>query len=118
LGYPDFLRHIVNPKLSRYMRENSELRNHVDEIRRMIFDAENKYRFSVFNGNPEKLADYLASDDFILLIRLFKTVKAVDVLKEILEETRNKYSTLPRVVEEIEKILSKIEEIAREEQKE
>lgn len=110
MKYPDFLRHIVNPKLAKYTRERRNLGNHVDEIRKFIAEAENKYQFSIFNGDPEKLADYLLSEDFTLLVKLFKSAGSLDVLEEILLETREKYSDLPRISKTIDKVLKKIRE--------
>ena len=105
MSYPDFLRHIVNPKLSTSLRRKKSLKNHVDEIRKFIIEAENKYRFSRFNGNPENLAEYLVSEDFTLLVKLFKNADSLDILEEILREVREKYGDLPRVVEAVDKAL-------------
>ncbi len=106
--YPDFLRHIVNTMLSELVVKRREILGIMDEARKLIAKAENKYRFSSFGGNPEKLADYISSDEFKLVIDLFKSVNAVDVLIEILEKTRKYYNDLPVVVEAINK---RIEEL-------
>ncbi len=107
--YPDFLRHIVNPKLSTYMKKHRIPANLVDEIKKNLIEAENKYGFSSFGGNPEKLRDYLNSSDFKLLISIFRSGKILNLLEEILQETREKYYDLKLVVETIEKILRELE---------
>jgi len=119
MRYPDFLRHIVNTKLSEHVKKNKSLTSIIDEIRKLISTAEAKYGFSSFGGNPEKLADYLLSKDFDLVIQAFKAVNALDVLTDILEETKKRYNDLPIVVEAIDKVMKKIssakEELSKEE---
>jgi len=106
--YPDFLRHIVNPKLAEYLKKRRSLLSAVDEIRRFIVEAEVKYGFSVFNGNPENLKNYLQSKDFTLLISLFKTSNSLDILEEILSEVLDKYSDLPGVADAVKETLEAV----------
>ncbi|ADI31412.1 hypothetical protein [Staphylothermus hellenicus] len=108
--YPDFLRHIVNTKLSELSHKYRELAGHLDEVRKEISKAEPKYEFSSFGGNPENLANYLLSDDFNLLISSFKAANAIKVLEEILVEAKKAYSELPNVVKAIDTVLEKIRE--------
>lgn len=114
MKYPDFLRHIVNPILSKYMIEKKNLRNHVDEIRKFVLEAENKYKFSIFGGNPEKLVDYFLSEDFKLLIDLFESCNSLEVLREILVETKKKYHGLPQISKAINRVLRKIRQREKE----
>ncbi|MEM0380972.1 MAG: hypothetical protein QXX35_03435 [Desulfurococcaceae archaeon] len=107
--YPDFLRHIVNPILSKYIVSRKNLTQVIDEIRRLLIDAEDKYRFSVFGGNPEKLVDYFKSDDFRIMYRLFNSINSLDILREILETTREKHVDLPELVKVIDELINKIE---------
>lgn len=106
--YRDFLRHIVNTKLSELSHKYRGLISHMDEIRKEISRAETKYGFSSFGGNPENLAKYLLSDDFNLLISSFKAANALGALEEILMETKKAYSDLPGVVRATEQVLEKI----------
>jgi len=106
--HPDFLRNIVNPALSKHVKVKEGLRNSVDEIRRLVFDAENKYKFSIYNGDPANLAKYLVSDDFKLVVDLFKSSEALEVLEEILLEAKTKYRDIPVVVEAVDKILEQV----------
>ncbi|MCD6300903.1 MAG: hypothetical protein J7L82_02415 [Staphylothermus sp.] len=114
MRYPDFLRHIVNAKLSEHMKKIKNLTSIVDEVRKLVSSAEAKYGFSSFGGNPEKLADYLLSKDFDLVIQAFKAVNGLDTLVDILNETKNKYNDLPIVVDAINKVLEKISGIKKE----
>ncbi|ABN69631.1 hypothetical protein Smar_0523 [Staphylothermus marinus F1] len=106
--YPDFLRHIVNTKLSELTRKYRELTGHIDEIRKEISKAESKYGFSSFGGNPENLANYLLSDDFNLIISSFKAANSLKALEEILVEAKKAYSELPNVVKAIDMVLEKL----------
>jgi len=104
MRYPDFLRHIVNSKLAEYSHSKG-IAGIIDEVRKMIAKAEEKYNFSSFGGNPENLAKYLKSNDFKLVISLFKSVNKLDVLEEILIETKKSYAELPSVVKAIDEVL-------------
>lgn len=107
--YPDFLRHIVNVKLSEYSVKHRKIIPIIDEVRKLIAKAENRYRFSSFGGNPENLAKYLRSEDFKLVISAFESANALDVLIDILGVAREKYSDLPVVVEAIDKVVKDVE---------
>ncbi len=105
---PDFLRQIVNPRLAEAAKKNKSVVSIIDEARKLMAKAESKYHFSVYGGSPEKLLDYLNSGDFDLLINVFKSGNAIDVLVEILDEAREAYGSIPGLAEAIE---SKIKEI-------
>ncbi|OYT40539.1 MAG: hypothetical protein B6U89_01655 [Desulfurococcales archaeon ex4484_58] len=105
--YVDFLRHIVNVKIAKYISNKGALRG-FDDIKRLLEEAEAKYGFSAFYGEPEKLKDYLLSDDFKLLVKAFKSIDALDLLVDILRETREKYRDLESVVEAIDHVLKDI----------
>ncbi len=106
--YPDFLRHIVNTRLSEYAVKRKGIVPIIDEVRKLIAKAEARYRFSSFGGNPENLAKYFGSDDFKLVVSAFQSVNALNVLIEILEEARDKYSDLPVVVEAIDNVVKNL----------
>jgi len=105
MRYPDFLRNIVNPKLSKYVKTSGEIAKYVEEIRKRILETENKYGFSIYGGDPEKLKDYLLSEDFKLIMKLFKSANSLSILEEILVEAKNRYSDLPNVVEAVDRVL-------------
>ncbi len=111
-GRKDFLRHIVN----RVLASSNLPRQVVDDIRKFVGRAEDKYKFNAFGGDVRKLADYLNSKDFDDLVTLVKGVKtekgeepAVEVLKKILMEAREAYKDIPEVVEAVDRRLRELE---------
>jgi len=87
------------------MRERANLKTSIDEVRKLIFEAENKYRFSIYNGDPSNLAAYLMSEDFKLVLNIFESANSLDILEEILLEARKKYSDIITVVNAIEAVI-------------
>lgn len=106
----DFLRHIVNPLLAKYSRERKPLVRVLDEVRKLIALAEDKYGFSSFGGELAKLADYIESKDFDLVVSTLKSVNSLDIVIEILETVINKYQDLPRVVEAAKKRIKQLKQ--------
>lgn len=49
----DFLRHIVNTKLSEYSKTRRHLIPVLDEVRKLIANAEDQYGFSIYGGKLE-----------------------------------------------------------------
>ena len=108
----DFLRHIVN----RVLASSKLPRQVVDDIRRMVGRAEDKYKFHAFGGDIRRLAEYLRSQEFNELIMLVKSVRVekgeeppVEVLKRILLEAREAYKDIPEVVAAIDERLKELE---------
>ncbi|WP_440059686.1 hypothetical protein ACSU1N_00565 [Thermogladius sp. 4427co] len=106
----DFVRNIVNVQLGRALKEGRIQSSVVDEIKRLLSTAEDKYGFSSFGGNPEKLADYLESRDFELLVSAFKAGGGVDVLLEILRQAEEAYKDLPRLRETLREVIQGLSE--------
>ncbi|GEM_PF-722473 len=108
----DFLRHIVNRVLA-----NSNLpRQVIDDIRRMVGRAEDKYKFHAFGGDVRNLAEYLKSPEFNDLVSFLKNVRVekgeehpIEVLKKILLEAREAYRDIPEVVAAIDEKLKELE---------
>lgn len=112
----DFIRHIVNPVLSEIVRDKHDLAGAVDEIRRFFANAEIKYGFSIYGGDPVKLCDYLSSSDFKILVNLFKSINSFDNLLEILKRARNSYKDIEEVRKCVDKALRSLKrEYLREE---
>ncbi len=107
--YRDFLRHIINPKLSQYGRRKRYLIGVLDEVRKLIASAEDRYGFSVYGGNPVNLVKYFNSSDFDLVVSVLKSANALDILEDILKEVIKTYSDLPEVVQAASKKLHDIE---------
>ncbi len=104
--YEDFLRNIVNKVLARHSSRLSP--QFIEEVRRVVSRAEDKYKFSVYGGNPVNLYRYLRSHDFRELIVLFKSANATDVLKEILNLVIETYADISEIVEEAKKTINSI----------
>jgi len=56
----DFLRQIVNPTLIEFDISQQLL----NEIRKKLERAENKFKFSAFDGDPKGLAEFFKSSDW------------------------------------------------------
>ncbi|WP_052296918.1 hypothetical protein [Pyrolobus fumarii] len=106
----DFLRHIVN----RVLAEHSLPRQIVDDVRKSIGYAEEKYKFSAFGGDPRRLADYLRSRDFDDVVTVLRGAKAEEVLIHILEEVKKRYSEYKEVVEAAEARLKELKGVVGE----
>lgn len=83
MASPDFLRHIA----SRVLTPNTLDVKRLDDVRRLLAMAENKYKFSSYGGDPKRLVDYLRSPDFTELT----LVIGIDLTKKLLEEIINDY---------------------------
>ena len=109
----DFLRHIVN----RVLAESKLSPQLIEDVRKRIGYAEEKYKFSAFGGDVRKLADYLKSREFDELVTVFKSGNALDKLVEILKIAREKYSDLEDVVAAIDEAIAKVEKVKAEAEK-
>jgi len=108
--YPDFIRNIVNVKISKYLREKKLATNFIDEVKKQLVEAEDRYGFNSYSGDPEKLGEYLLSSDFKIVVDLFRSAGEKMLLRDILVEAREKYRGLGKVVEAIDRVLEKLEE--------
>ncbi|MCE4614823.1 MAG: hypothetical protein F7B60_04775 [Desulfurococcales archaeon] len=103
----DFLRNIANHVLA----ENSDKLppSFVEDLRETLGRMEIKYGFSSIDGDLNKLADFILSNDFDDLIILARNQKAVWIMKEILEMAKEEYKDVPEVASAIEARLSNLE---------
>jgi len=106
LGEPDFLRHIVSKVLTPVSLDMKKL----DEAQKLLAKAESKYGFSSYGGDPEKLANYILSPDFINLVLII----GVDLSKKLLYLTRDNYSS-PKIKEAVQKMLEELDGYSGEE---
>ncbi len=111
----DFLRHIVNPILSEYselwrgrVEGAKNLIQVLNEVRQLLYRAENVYNFGIYGGDLKGLSEYLLSKDFDITISVLKSAKATEVAEKILEETIEKYSEHAAVVEACKRRLSEL----------
>ncbi len=104
----DFLRHIVN----RVLASPDAPKQIVDDIRRLVGRAEDKYKFHAFGGDIRRLADYIRSrefEDLIMVAKSDRSGKGVEILRRILEEAKKAYSDIPEVVQAIDERLKQLE---------
>lgn len=71
----------------------------------MVFSAEEKYRFSIYNGDVLNLVNYFKSRDFNELLNYVNSIGAIKVIIEILERTVEAYSEHGEIREYITKFL-------------
>jgi hypothetical protein len=82
----------------------------LDEAQKLLAKAESKYGFSSYGGDPEKLANYILSPDFINLVLII----GVDLSKKLLYLTRDNYSS-PKIKEAVQKMLEELDGYSGEE---
>ncbi|MEM0015667.1 MAG: hypothetical protein QW550_01160 [Saccharolobus sp.] len=95
VNQPDFLRHIASKVLSPSLLDSKRL----DEARRLLGEAEVKYNFSSYGGNPKKLIDFLLSPDFTEL----SLILGPEITKKLLVAVKDNYTD-----EDIRKVVDKI----------
>jgi hypothetical protein len=105
----DFLRNIVNPILNEYVEKGFPAKL-ASEIKRLVFQAESKYKFSVFGGDAHNLKLYLNSKEFSELVSTLVESGYGNVLVEILEKAREAYSELEDLKLAIESALQYVVE--------
>ncbi len=138
----DFLRHIAMPSIAEALvlidqgqalqpkgkgqQDVKQLKAKVagllSEIKRRLSSAEVSYNFSIYGGQPERLAPYLSGpewDEIVkdVLIELEENQEALafllDVLRRILTSTAESYNgSCPSVEEAAKRALSRLDELA------
>ena len=107
----DFLRHIANPIIARSTGKLAL--SVVDDIKKRLGRAEDKYRFSLYNGDLRRLADYLKSEDFIDLIKYLKALNQEWILEEILKAAASVYDKeCPEVADKLREAIKVVKEQA------
>ncbi len=109
----DFLRQIVNPTLIEFDIPQQVL----NEIRKKLESAENKYKFSAFDGDPKRLADFLRSPDWKEIVTLLKQAKLEIVARKILEKVIESYD-IDEVKKAAKEALKELKESKKEEESE
>ena len=104
----DPLRHIINRVLS-------EITDKIptpilDDLRKAFSKAENKYNFSIYEGNPENLVKYMKSEDFANLLSIAISLNIEWVIREILEALADEYRvSCPKISKEALEIIEALE---------
>ena len=105
----DFLRSLVNPVLNKYIEYGMPVKV-ASEVRKRIFQAEAKYKFSVYDGDVRNLKFYLESREFVDLVDFLRLSGCVGVLVEVLERAKNAYSEIEDLRATIERALYYVKE--------
>ncbi len=109
----DFIRNIANHVLSEAAGKLPL--NVFNEIKNRIARAEDKYRFTIYGGDPRRLVDYLDSDEWRELAAYAKNLNADWVLARILEKLIDEYKeSCPIVSEKAREVLDKLRAEKRE----
>ncbi len=103
-GKTDFLRHIVNKILA----ERKIPWQVGSDVRKFVGQAEDKYKFSIYGGDPSRLAEYLSSRDFDDVLSILRDSGLTRIAEEILENVINAYKEYPEVVEAARKRLEQL----------
>lgn len=104
----DFLRHIVNRVLSDYADKVPA--NVIEDIRKHIGRAEDKYRFTVFGGYPKRIIDYLDSEEWRDLVEYMRNLHMEWILRTILDRLAEEYrQACPQVARRAEEAISRLE---------
>lgn len=107
--YQDFLRSIVNPILNEYVEHGMPIKV-ASEVRKLIFLAEVKYKFSIYDGDIRNLKLYLESREFADLVDFLRSTNCIDVLVEVLERAKKAYSDIEYLRSTIERALYQVKE--------
>ena len=78
----DFLRHIAMPAISRIAGEFPP--SVIEDAKKWLSNAENKYRFSIYGGDPKRVIEYLYSEDWRDFVTSLKGSNAERIAEEIL----------------------------------
>lgn len=99
---PDLLRHIANPIIDQYVRSGKLALKDAIEAKKLLYSAEENFKFSVYGGDPSNIVRYLRSEDFKYLVNLFKLAGAEEALLKILEVVRSLHSDIDGLQEALE----------------
>ena len=85
----DFLRHIVNRVIS---ESSTKIPVSVmDDFKSKFARAEDKFGFSVFGGDPRRVADFLSSEEWADIVDYAKTTNTLWLLEAILRRAAEEY---------------------------
>ena len=103
----DFLRHIANRVIAEYASKIAATT--LEDLRKMLSNAEDKYKFTIYGGDPARLLDYFSSEDWADLVEFSRNTHTEEMLVAILRRLADEYeSTCPEVAskarEEAERI--------------
>ncbi len=85
----DFLRHIVNRVISESSGKIPV--SVIDDIKARFARAEDKFGFSVFGGDPRRIADFLSSEEWADIVDYAKNTNITWLLEAILGRAAEEY---------------------------
>jgi len=85
----DFLRQIVNKVISESSGRISV--SVMDDLKVKFARAEDKFGFSVFGGDPRRVADFLSSEDWADIVEYARNVNVLWLLEAILRRLAEEY---------------------------
>jgi len=105
----DPLRHVINRVLSETAKKIPV--SVFNDIKKALGRAEDKFRFSIYGGNPLNIVSYLESEDFRDLVNTAYSLQVDWVIKEILAALVDEYRvSCRRIAEKAEEALKQVEE--------
>ncbi|GBF09763.1 hypothetical protein apy_14880 [Aeropyrum pernix] len=115
----DFLRYIANRVIARYAAKLPA--SVVEDIRDMLGRGEDKYRFSIYGGDPRNIVKYFDSEEWRDLVEYAANTGALSMLMEILDALAAEYRReCPEVAEaaerEVERLKAGEEKLGRREE--
>ena len=109
----DFMRHIVNRVISDNI--NRIPSTIVDDIKKYFGRAEDKYKFTIYGGNPSRLLDYFESEDWKDTLKFLLGYNLEWLIKLILEALARDYAeSCEPVAQRAKSLLGEIERLKRE----
>lgn len=85
----DFVRHIFNIVVA----ESSEALplKTIEMLKERMARAEDKYKFSIYGGNPAKLIDFFSSEDWVDIVKMARGSRALAILERSLNRLIESY---------------------------
>lgn len=103
----DFLRHIAMPVIAEHASKYPP--PVIEDAKKWLANAENKYRFSIYGGDPRRIAEFLASEDWSDFVTSLRGSKAEELAVAILERLIKEYGGgCPEVAEAAQRALDKL----------
>lgn len=106
----DFIRHIVNRVISDNI--NRIPATVIDDVKNRFGRAEDKYRFTIYGGDPRRLLDYFNSDDWKDTVKFIVGYNLEWLVRLILESLISEYrESCAPVAEKARELLGEIERL-------
>ncbi|MEM1873554.1 MAG: hypothetical protein QXS85_02280 [Acidilobaceae archaeon] len=105
----DFLRHIFNATLVEKSWEKLPPTVVIEELKKRMARAEDKFKFSIYGGDPRRLVDFLDSDEWREIVNYAKSMDALWILEEALKKLEREYeASCPDVAAKVGTVLASL----------